>query len=392
MGRWASIDARLRALSTDRVLAVTATLLAALFALEAALAHDPGDRRVALVFAVLMAVPLAFAARAPLATLLIFEALALVEGALGGRLFGTTTFSALLLIAYVLVLSLRAERREFAIGALATLVLLPVVSALEHDEPNILNGVAWIALIPVGLTAVSGRILRARGELNRRLHEQAAELERNRAERERAAVLAERTRIARELHDIVAHDVSIMLVQAQAARRTTRSDPDRARSAIAAVEETGREALGELRRLLGVLRRGDEELALAPQPTLARIGTLVERVRAAGLAVELDIAGEQRALPPGVDAAAFRVVQEALTNVVAHAHAARASVRIAYDPAQVELVVRDDGAAGAAFREGAGIVGLRERVALYGGELRAGRGRDTGFELRATLPLAEAAA
>ena len=142
-------------------------------------------------------------------------------------------------------------------------------------------------------------MLRSRNALNRRLDEQAREIERNRAEREAAAVLGERTRIARELHDVVAHDVSVMLVQAAAAKRTVPADPERARAAIAAVEETGREALGELRRLLGVLRRGDEELALAPQPSLERIGALVERMRAAGLPVELEVAGEPVHLPPG---------------------------------------------------------------------------------------------
>jgi len=204
-------------------------------------------------------------------------------------------------------------------------------------------------------------------------------------------VLTERTRIARELHDIVAHDVSVMLVQAQAARRTVRSDPERARGAIAAVEDTGREALGELRRLLGVLRRGDEELALAPQPSLARLDALVERMRAAGLAVELEVAGERRALAPGVDAAAFRIVQEALTNVVRHADTSAASVRVAYEPVAVELVVRDDGGARGPVRDGTGLAGLRERVALYDGELRAERRREGGFEMRARLPAGKAA-
>jgi signal transduction histidine kinase len=285
----------------------------------------------------------------------------------------------------VLVLALREERTAFAIGIVATIVLLMAASGLEHDGGSFLDNAARLTLIPVGMPAICGRVLRSRNDLNRRLHEQADELERNRAERERAAVLGERTRIARELHDIVAHDVSVMLVQAQAAHRTARTDPERARSAIAAVEETGREALGELRRLLGVLRRGDEELALAPQPSLARLPTLVERIGAAGLAVDLEVSGERLALTPGVDAAAYRIVQEALTNVVQRGGASHAAVHVAYDPGAVELVVSDDSA-----RDGAAIVGLRERVALYGGELHAGRsGKD--FELRARLPVTEAA-
>jgi len=391
MGRWASILARLRALPADRVLAAAALLLGALLVVEAAATSDVGTRGVALVFAVLMALPLARAWRAPLAALLALNALALAQGALGGRLFGVTNAGAFLLIAYVLVLALREDRRRFAIGVAATIVLMPLVAVLEHDEPDALSAALWIVLIPVGLPAVTGRVLRARNRLNHELHEQAAELQRNRAERERAAVLTERTRIARELHDIVAHDVSVMLVQAQAARRTVRSDPERARGAIAAVEDTGREALGELRRLLGVLRRGDEELALAPQPSLARLDALVERMRAAGLAVELEVAGERRALAPGVDAAAFRIVQEALTNVVRHADTSAASVRVAYEPVAVELVVRDDGGARGPVRDGTGLAGLRERVALYDGELRAERRREGGFEMRARLPAGKAA-
>jgi signal transduction histidine kinase len=390
MGHSASISARLRALAADRMLAALGVVLGTTLVLEAALTNDVGARGVAIAFAVLMAPPFAFAWRAPLGALLAFDALAVAEGALGGRVFGVTTSVAFLLIGYVLVLGLRSERRAFIIGVVATIALMPVVSQLEHDEPNPLNAVLWIALVPVGIPAAGAQMLRSRNRLNRRLHEQAAELERNRAERERAAVLEERTRIARELHDIVAHDVSIMLVQAQAARHTAFADPERARGAIAAVEDTGREALGELRRLLGVLRRGDEELALAPHPSLARLESLVERVRVPGLAIDLEVQGERRPLPPGVDAAAFRVVQEALTNVVRHARASHASVRVTYDRRAVDLVVRDDGVAGGPVRDGAGILGLRERVALYGGELRAGR-RAAGFELHARLPLAEAA-
>jgi signal transduction histidine kinase len=296
-----------------------------------------------------------------------------------------------MVIAYVFVLALRVDTRTFAIGAGVTVVAMTVLALAEHDEDNVLTVAAWVTLIPIGLPSAAGRMLRSRNRLNRRLHEQADELERNRHERELAAVLAERTRIARELHDIVAHDVSVMLVQAQAARRTVHADADRARGAIAAVEETGREALGELRRLLGVLRRGDEELALAPHPTLARVPALVERVATTGLEVDLEVGGRERPLPPGVDAAAFRIVQEALTNVVQHARARRASVRVTYDARAVELVVSDDGAAAGPLREGSGIVGLRERVALYGGELRAGRRRPAGFELQARLPIPEGA-
>jgi signal transduction histidine kinase len=384
MRRRASIDARLRALPPDRVLAAVGVLLAITNAIEVTTADDPGRRGVALAFALVLPLPLAFAWRAPLGALLAFDVLAIAEGALGGRVFGTTVSIALALITYVFVLALRGDRRDFAIGLVASFVLLLACSLLEDDSGGVLGNAFWLAMIPLGIPSVVGRVLRSRNDLNARLREQALELECNRAERERAAVLRERTRIARELHDIVAHDVSVMLVQTQAAQRTAMGDPERARGAIAAVEDTGREALGELRRLLGVLRRGDEELALAPQPSLARLGVLVERMRTAGFAVELAVAGDRRPLAPGLDAAAYRIVQEALTRAVQDRHARSASVRVSYDPATVELVVSDDGAT----RDGVGIVGLRERVALYGGELRAGPADGEGFELRALLPLA----
>jgi signal transduction histidine kinase len=387
MGRRASIDARLRALPAERVLAAVAVLLAITNAIEVTTADDPGRRGVAFVFAIVLPLPLAYAWRGPLAALIAFDVLAVAESALGGRVFGTTVSIGLALIAYVFVLALRADRRDFVVGLVASFVLLLVCSLLEHDGGGLAGNAFWLAMIPLGIPAVGGRVLRSRNDLNARLREQARELERNRAERERAAVLRERTRIARELHDIVAHDVSVMLVQTQAAQRTAMSDPERARGAIAAVEDTGREALGELRRLLGVLRRGDEDLALAPQPSLARLGVLVQRIGAAGLAVELEVAGERRPLAPGLDAAAYRIVQEALTRAVQDGHARSASVQVSYDPAAVELVVRDDGT----VRDAIGIVGLRERVALYGGELRAGPASGRGFELHALLPLAGAA-
>jgi signal transduction histidine kinase len=296
-----------------------------------------------------------------------------------------------LCVAGVFVVGLRAPARDLVVGAVATVALLTATALIEGAPGDVASGIAWVAIVPVGIPALLGRVLRSRNALNRRLDEQAREIERNRAEREQAAVLSERSRIARELHDVVAHDVSVMLVQAAAAKRTVPADPERARAAIAAVEETGREALGELRRLLGVLRRGDEELALAPQPSLERIGALVERMRATGLPVELEVAGDPVHLPPGVDAAAFRIVQEALVNVMRHAAATRALVRVGYEPAAVEVVVSDDGRGTGPVRDGRGLIGLRERVALYGGELRAGRRPARGFELRARLPVGEPA-
>jgi signal transduction histidine kinase len=388
MGRPGFIDASRRALAPERVLAALAILFALAQVVEAALVDDAGVQGVTIVFALLTPAPLVFAWRAPLASLLAVDSLFLLEALLGGRLLDGSNAAVFLAVTGVFLVGLRAPTPHLVIGVGAAATLLSATAIIE-GAPADASGVAWVLIIPIGIPALAGHVLRSRNALNRQLDEQAREIERNRAAREQAAVLGERTRIARELHDVVAHDVSVMLVQAAAAKRTVPADPERARAAIAAVEDTGREALGELRRLLGVLRRGDEELALAPQPSLERIGALAERMSATGLPVELEVAGDPFHLPPGVDAAAFRIVQEALVNVMRHAAATRAVVRIGYEPAAVELVVSDDGAGVGPIQDGRGLIGLRERVALYGGELRAGRRRPRGFELRARLPLAE---
>jgi signal transduction histidine kinase len=392
MGRRAFTDVSRRTFGPERALAALALALALAQVAEAALSHDPGVLAVTLVFAVLTPVPLAFAWRAPLASLLAVDLLFLLDALLGGRLLNDSQVAVFLCVVGIFLVGLRASTRDLVVGGVAAVGVLTATSVLEGVSGDMASGIAWVSIVPVGIPALAGWVLRSRNALNRRLDEQAREIESNRAEREAAAVRGERTRIARELHDVVAHDVSVMLVQAAAAKRTVPADPERARGAIAAVEDTGREALGELRRLLGVLRRGDEELALAPQPSLERIGALVQRMRATGLPVELEVAGDPIHLPPGVDAAAFRIVQEALVNVARHAAATRAIVRVDYEPRAVELVISDDGGgADGPIRDGRGLVNLRERVALYGGDLHAGRRRPRGFELRARLPVGEPA-
>jgi signal transduction histidine kinase len=223
------------------------------------------------------------------------------------------------------------------------------------------------------------------------LGERAERAERERELRAREAVADERARIARELHDVVAHDVSVMVVQAQGAARVLEGEQPQVRQALAAIEATGREAVDEMRRLLGVLRRSDDELAVAPQPSLGQLEALVAGVRDAGLPVELEVVGEPRTLPPGVDLSAYRIVQEALTNALKHAGPARARVVVRYEADAVALEVSDDGPGVAeAVGTGHGLVGMRERVALYGGDLEAGESREGGWALRARLPLGAA--
>lgn len=260
----------------------------------------------------------------------------------------------------------------------------------------------WLAqlltsLLSFGVAWLLGDLMRKRSAAVAELAVRAAELEAEREENERLAVEAERARIARELHDAVAHNVSVMVVQAGAARRTMEAGAGDAdalgttREALAAIETTGRETLVEMRRMVGTLRPG-EDAAFEPAPSLAALDALLERVRAAGLAVDVAVEGDPRPLPQGVDLSAYRVIQEALTNTLRHAHAAHARVRIRYGAEALEVDVTDDGRGAAAgilepAHRGYGLVGMRERVAMIGGELAAGPRAGGGFEVRATMPL-----
>lgn len=286
----------------------------------------------------------------------------------------------------------------FLIGVLddwrQALVGLPIVLAgvfivFWNDPMTVTDDLIFITLFfsTVWLFAFGvGRKL----ERGREAEERAHRLELEREAEARAAVVEERARIARELHDVVGHAVSVMTVQASGVRRLLKPDQEREREALQIVEQTGREALAEMRRLVGVLRRPEEAPALAPQPSLQYLDRLVEQAREAGLPVEVQIEGQQADLPAGVDLTAYRLVQEALTNAIKHAQATRAEVVVRYGDGVVELVVTDDGRGssdGTSESGGHGLVGMRERVAVYGGQLEAGPRPNGGYELRARLPL-----
>ena len=225
-------------------------------------------------------------------------------------------------------------------------------------------------------------------EQTRRAEERARRTE----EHARRAVEEERSRITRELHDVLAHSVSVMTVQSSAVRRLLLPEQDRERQALLSVEETGRQALAEMRRLVGIMRDEEELPALAPQPGLGTLPALVEQVRHSGLPVELSVEGEPVRLPAGVDLSAYRIVQEALTNTLKHAGPARAWVSVRYEDEDVEISVENDGSSdGAAEAVGHGLVGMRERVALCGGELRCGPRPGGGFTISARLPVAGSA-
>ncbi|TMD15816.1 MAG: sensor histidine kinase [Chloroflexi bacterium] len=236
-----------------------------------------------------------------------------------------------------------------------------------------------------------GDYLRTRRAYVAQLEERAARMEGERDQVRRLAADEERARIARELHDVVAHDVSVIAIQAGAARAVQASKPEASASALALIETTARQTLIELSQLLGVLRRsGGVAPERSPQPGMGQLGVLVEELRAAGLAVEVLVEGQSRPLPPAVDLSAYRILQEATTNVLKHARASRVEIRVQYSERVLALDVRDDGKGRGEQQpasSGHGLIGMRERVALFGGELRAGPEPGGGFGVHARLPL-----
>ena len=328
--------------------------------------------------------PLFFRRRFPMAAPLASAAVIVVSSFFDGGFVNNGLPIFLVALGISAWFGLRPDRRQAIAGWAALQVTAVIVGLNDPHAPVgdfvwtfITFSIAWI----IGF-ALGGR-LRETDEA-RRLAVQA-ELERE--EQARLAVAEERARIARELHDVVGHSVSVMTVQASAVRRLLEADQEKEREALLVVEQTGREALAEMRRMVGVLRRPDEAPALAPQPSLEHIEKLVAHTRETGLPVELRIEGTPVPLPAGIDTTAYRIVQEALTNAVKHARAAKAEVVVQYANGTVELTVSDDGRGGGdGGGSGHGLVGMRERVSVYGGELEAGPQAGGGFRLRATLP------
>lgn len=276
-----------------------------------------------------------------------------------------------------------ADSRASVVGAAAALIFI----VFDQDA---LSAPSFGATIAAGMTIglwYVGRRLRFRGEYLRLLEERARHLERERNVESERAVAAERTRIAREMHDVVAHQVSLMTVQAGAARTVNESDPKAAAAAMAAIESAGRQALSEMRHLLSVLRPANSEEALGPQPSMADLPALVKRVSDVGPEVRLQIEGQLSDLPARLQLNAYRIVQEALTNIVKHAGATVVDVSVNALGNPVVLTITDDGGGGDTEHGGGhGIVGMQERVDLLGGSLRAGRRLEGGFEVRAVLP------
>jgi signal transduction histidine kinase len=234
-----------------------------------------------------------------------------------------------------------------------------------------------------------GYALRERAEQTEAAEERASRAEREREVAARVAVAEERGRIARELHDVVAHAVSVMVLQVGAVRHRMPETDTEDRDVLRNVEQAGRTALAEMRRLLNAMRHDGDELELVPHPGLDDLEALVEHVRAAGPAVRLRIHGEPYPLPPGLDLSAYRIVQEGLTNTLKHAHSTEVGVDVHYDPCELRLEVHDNGPGGPSEDGGLGhgLVGIRERVKIYGGDMTAGRSPGGGFTLAVRLPL-----
>ena len=279
------------------------------------------------------------------------------------------------------------ERRR-AVRALALVVLSLTTVVIMFDPSDWFFPIAIFGIVPW----LAGRTIRNQTLLARELAEKAELAEHAREEEERRAIAGERSRIARELHDMLAHNLSVMVVQAGGARRIVERRPDEAAEVADLIERTGREALAELRQLFGPVRHGDGEDLQGPVG-IDRVEELAARARAAGLPVHVHVEGERVALPTGVDLTAYRVVQEALTNTLKHGGRAQASVTVSYEPNEIVLSIEDDGVGtGGSSDElgelggGHGLVGMRERVELYGGLLQAGSRPDGGFAVRVRLP------
>jgi signal transduction histidine kinase len=371
---------RLRARALEALVAAFA--VASL--VETAVNHHVKDRPLVAVISLGWSLPWLARRRWPFgAPLVVCVALVLLAVVAGKDADALTMpfFAALAAAAFFGTLS---DRRHAVAGWSA---IISAAAVFAHQTGG-LAGFFWTALI-FSLAWVFGLALGARTEQARALRVRVVEAERESAEAAAQATAEERARIARELHDVVAHSVSVMVVQTSGVRRLLQDEQHREREALLSVEQIGRQALTEMRRMLGVMRTSGDQpaAALAPQPGLQHLDRLIAQVEEAGLPVTLRVEGERRGLSPGVDLSAYRIVQEGLTNVLKHSKGAHADVLVRFDDSALRLEISDDGVGSAGDGNGHGLVGMRERVALYGGTLEAGPRDGGGFVLRAELPV-----
>ena len=368
--------------------AVDALVIALAIAVEAEIVirHGSVNEPVLAPLGLLYVLPLLLRRRFPVVAPCVSLAAFAVSAAVDPSGLEKIDFAALAGIATLIALGAVRDREGAVLGltlGITTVVYVqyrfPDTTASDLVGSTVFYGAAWLA----------GRALAGRSEQTRELRARVEAAEQARAVAAEKAAAEERSRIARELHDVVAHSVSVMVVQSSGVRRLLKEEQHREREALLSVEQIGRQALTEMRRMLGVMRTGEEApAALAPQPGLEHLERLVAQVEEAGLPVTLRIEGERPQLSPGVDLSAYRIVQEGLTNALKHAPGSHAEVIVRFDQDSVHLEITDDGNTGSEEDGlGHGLVGMRERVALYGGTLEAGPRDGGGFVLRADLPV-----
>jgi signal transduction histidine kinase len=368
-------------------LQAVAIALAVAAQIELAFITEDGSRPLLIVLALAWTLPLIYAARFPLLAPTVVLAGVVGFAFAAPQTFEHATVPFITVFVTAPLMGFLNKRK----GALVSLGILTLAVALISIQlPDAFFSTFLFVMLIFGGPWLLAFVLGTRTQQTRELRERAERAERERERLAAEAVAEERARIARELHDVVAHSVSVMVVQAAGVRRLLKSEQEREREALLVVERIGREALTEMRRMLGVLRATGDVAALAPQPGMQHIDKLVDQARRAGLTVELEVLGEPVQLPTGLDLSAYRIVQEGLTNVLKHGEQARARVRVRYGADEIELEVVDDSetAAAAVTDDGHGLAGMRERVAVYGGEFEAGPREEGGFRVRARLPLA----
>jgi signal transduction histidine kinase len=388
--RYASfVFGRLRHLATLPV-ALPIALLALAY-VELALAKDLEHRGIALVFAPIIILPLAWRHSHPLPAALVTSSAFLLQGLLGVPSNGLVLTTITMIVTGFSV-GRNAEPLQARIGFAALLVfgfvneLTSGAAAGDYVFVGALLAASWLA----------GAALAARARQTDQIASRAALAEATAEDRAQEAVELERRRIARELHDVVAHAITVMVLQAGAAEAVVRADPERAEEPLKTIQEVGRSALVDMKHLLGVLRASDQEDTLAPQPDLGDLDALVAQLGAAGLPVSLETEGDLETCPAGVGTSAYRVVREALTNTLRHAGPTRAQVRVQREDAALRIEVLDDGTVTNAIGNkegdpGYGLMGMRERVAAFGGEFSAGTRPEGGFVVRASFPIAQGA-
>lgn len=335
----------------------------------------------------LQTLPIAVRSVAPLGALAVSVAAISLHIAIGYEGVPAGTFAALVILYSAASLT---DIRQGFLAALMTAAGITIYFATDRGDPGLTQAVTTYATYAAGWGL--GMYARSRREYTNVVEERASLLEREREVQAREAVADERARIARELHDIVGHALNLIVIQSGGAQRVFQSKPELARDSLASIESTGRQALTDMVRMLGILRgtEGADE-ALSPQPGLSRVEDLAAQVSQAGLPVEVTVEGTPAALPSSVDLSAYRIIQEALTNSLKHAAASSAKVAIRYGTRAVELEITDDGrgVSGSAWgdEKGRGLIGMRERVGLFGGEFSVGPRPEGGFRVHVRLPL-----